>query len=134
MQNLCEFWTQRQLEKRNDVFNDVSALKRLFLLANSPEIVGIGIFVDDRLCGYNITELNHQGFATGLFELADTAYAGIYAHLRKQLAMKLQERGAEWFNHQQDLGIAGLRISKKRFHPAFFFKEVHHSTNKEIAL
>lgn len=134
MQNLCEVWTQKQLEKKNDVFNDVSALQRLFLIANNAKILGIGIYVDDRLCGYNITELNHQSFATGLFELADTAYAGVYAYLRKQLAVRLQERGAEWLNHQQDLGIAGLRISKQRFHPAFFLKKFIIRRTKEIAL
>ena len=35
----------------------------------------------------------------------------------------LDLRGVKYFNWEQDLGLPGLRKSKEKYHPSFFFKK-----------
>ena len=123
MESLCETWTKRQLLKNNDVQNDIDALKRLTQATDKICLSGVGVYVDGVLAGYALNEFNHHQFATNLFEHADINYAGVFTFLRKQVASRLQKDGYLYLNHQQDLGIEGLRKSKRVFRPAFFLKK-----------
>ncbi len=123
IETLCQTWMRKKLQKSNNVFNDTSALIRLAPLAVHTKLLCVGISVNEKLAAYNILEFNHAGYATSLFEHADTIYPGIYSHLRKQAAVRLGDSGCEWLNNQQDLGITGLRRSKRSYRPASFLKK-----------
>jgi hypothetical protein len=114
---VCTKWASHKQDDGGDVENDTLALQRLEQIADQVKLDGIGVYVEGVLVGYSIVELDQLGFATGLFEHADTNYAGIYSFLKKQLALRLQAAGFQYLNHQQDLGIPALRASKKRWHP-----------------
>ncbi len=120
--DLCQRWASQKSEK-HDVLNDIAALNRLSQIASNKRLFGVGVYVDKALAAYCISELVHARFACGLFEHVDTTYHGITPYLRNRLAVRLKEKGCEWLNFQQDLGLPGLRTSKKRYRPAFFLKK-----------
>jgi hypothetical protein len=124
IEKVCQTWKRRKFQRNNNVQNDMSALPRLGNIAQQMKLLSVGICVDSKLVGFTVFEFNHAGFATGLFELADMTYSGIYPHLRKQAAIRLVESGCEWLNLQQDLGIEGLRNYKTWYYPDFFLKKL----------
>lgn len=123
IEKVCEVWKRQKLQRNNNVQNDTNALSRLGDIALRTRLMGVGICVDGKLVGFSTFEFNHEAFATGLFELADMTYSGIYPHLRKQAAIRLVESGCKWLNLQQDLGIEGLRNYKTWCYPDFFLKK-----------
>ena len=123
MEIVYRTWMSRKGEKNQEVENDIRALRRLQGGIEVMDYQAIGVEVGGRLAAYAIVEFNHDNFATNLFEHADVAYPGIYYFLRRHLAMRLRETGCTYLNHQQDLGIEGLRTSKRRNKPSFFLKK-----------
>jgi hypothetical protein len=122
IRSLCQKWKSQKSEKR-DVLNDIAALNRLSELGGNKSLCGVGLYVDRELAAYCIAELVHDRFACGLFEHVDTTYAGITPYLRNRLALHLKEKGCDWLNFQQDLGLDGLRTCKRRYRPAYFLRK-----------
>lgn len=122
IRNLCTKWTQAK-HSQDDVLNDIAALNRLARIPLKDALLGVGIYIDKTLAAYCIAEFVHDRYACGLFEHTDPACNGITPYLRNRFAARLQQRGCEWLNFQQDLGIPGLRTSKQRYRPAFFLKK-----------
>jgi hypothetical protein len=116
-------WAERQRAQGNDVTDDIAALARVRQLPRHAHLFGLGLYVQNDLVAYSISELNDGRYATGLFEHADTTYAGVYAFLRKQLAVRLREMNCQYLNHQQDLGLPGLRRSKRSYRPIYYLRK-----------
>lgn len=123
MESVLNLWAARQLKKGNNAKNDVAAVKRTLQIAGSIKLLIFGFFVDGTLRGYTLVELNQGGYATDLFEHADTSFDGIFPFQRHTVATSLSEMGYKFLNNQQDLGIAGLKFSKEQWNPAFYLKK-----------
>lgn len=103
-----------------DVTLDVIALRKVRQLVGQVALMGLGVYVEGQLVGYTINEPNQCGFATNLFEHGDTRYIGIFKVLKQQTAQLLLQHGYQYWSHQQDWGLPGLRQAKKSFNPEFF--------------
>ena len=123
MQNLYHRWSEKQNEKENDIQNESRALNRIRESMNLIPLYSLGLRVENKMDGYSINELHNQGFATNLFEHADTNFTGVFPFLKMQTAIKLKELGYKYLSHQQDLGLEGLRKSKKAYYPTLYLKK-----------
>ncbi len=122
-------WTN--LKDRENVFvvNELTALSRLlatFSQAISPFFLTVGMYIDDKMVGFNINEILDNHFAVIHFEKGDTVnYPEIGAYLFQIAAKELSKHGVQHINLEQDLGLDGLRKNKLSYKPDYFlFKYV----------
>jgi hypothetical protein len=111
-------WVKRKGLSDEEALNERCAFSNVFTLAKHRHLVCVGVFVCDVLAGFTISERLPSSWAMVHFEKADPArFPGIYAHLMQETAHVLASDGCQLLNYQQDLGIPGLKMSKKDFHP-----------------
>ena len=68
------------------------------------------------------------------FEKADIAnFPGIGSFLNQQVANVLASRGIQYINIEQDLGIAGLRMSKRSYDPCGYLRKFSVSYRESVA-
>ena len=72
---------------------------------------------------FSISEILEDGFAMGHYKKSDRIYRGMGLALENFTAKSLGAKGITHINHQQDLGIAGLRQSKLASRPVYFMKK-----------
>jgi len=73
--------------------------------------------------GFIITEMLNQEDAICHFYKADFSYKGLYEALLWEAAKMLNDRGIQYLNFEQDLGIDTLRQSKEKYKQHSFFKK-----------
>ncbi len=120
---LCTRWRKSRNKNYSEVHNEWLAIKRAIKWSNNFNLICIGVFVKDKMVGFTINEVLHDGYAMNLFEKGDIKYTGIFPYLRSITALELEKVGCKYLNHEQDLGIDGLRASKLSFNPEFFLKK-----------
>lgn len=130
---LYQIWKSKSAKDPMEIKNELLAIKNLFKLAKNPSLVNIGIYIQHKLIGFSINEILSNGYAINLFEKADTDYKGVFSYLRHITAVYLSKYGGLFLNHEQDLGIPGLRKSKLSYSPKFFLKK-YRITHKNQSL
>ena len=105
------------------LFRSHAFLRFLGAAARLPETFAIGVRVLDRLSAFAIIELLPRRFAMAHFWKTDFEHPGLYAFLMRHLGEVLTEHGCERLNFQQDLGLSGLRFSKKSYVPAAYLRK-----------
>lgn len=123
IENLFEIWRKGRKKDLFEVRTEYLAMERLLKKVRAFDLLNVGVFVDDQLIAFSINQILNNGYAINLFEKGDVAYQGIFQYLRQVTAKYLKEKGCEFLNHEQDLGISGLRKSKMSYHPKFFLKK-----------
>lgn len=122
--NLFNKWSKNV---KNDIDPQIEliALSRLFKLANSrsKKILSVGVKYKEQLIGFSICEILNQKYSLLHFEKADVSYVGVYEYLKNQVAKVLLANQCEYINFEQDLGLEGLRISKKSWKPDNYLKK-----------
>lgn len=93
------------------------ALARLLDAAEHFELSLVRIVVDDRLIAFSLDEVLPNGWALGCFMKADRAVREPYVEVTVQSAAGFAARGVHLLNNEQDLGLPGLRESKRRWQP-----------------
>ncbi len=128
---LFEKWAERKGTPDTFDLHEFKAFKRfLDSVQFLPDVHGIGVFSHDRLVAFANIELLPRRFAMAHFWKADISYSGLYPFLMREIGEFLTARGYEQLNFQQDLGLSGLRFSKKSYAPAAFLRKysvVEHS-------
>jgi len=72
----------------------------------------------------SILEIIDNKYAFTHFEKADIAnFPGIGSFLNQQVASLLASHGIQYINIEQDLGIAGLRMSKRSYFPCGYLRK-----------
>lgn len=103
--------------------NEYQAFER-FLLLKDANIESISLYADARLVGFSSFELLPGGTAVVHFSKTDHAFhRGLCDVLYWEEAKLLQARGVIHYNWEQDLGLQGLRQSKKKYQPCHFLKK-----------
>lgn len=124
LESLFLRWAQWKTAADTDIEHEKTALHRVFDLATTNRLMGVGVFVDGALAGFSISEVLDPSNGMMHFEKADPArYAGIYQFLMQETARLLSERGCTVLNYQQDLGLSGLRECKQGFRPIAYHKK-----------
>jgi hypothetical protein len=110
-------WAKRKGYAAAQDSNEYHAFERFVRLAN-PNIESVGLYVDAWLVGFSTFELLPGGTAIVHFSKADNAFhGGICDVLNWEEARLLKARGVRHYNWEQDLGLQGLRKSKKKYKP-----------------
>ncbi len=123
--NLFDDWANDKGKDSVDYFeNEFLALSRFLSFSESVKIFTIGIYFKNKLIAVSITENTHNAHNLGHFQKSRTRlYKGINDHLVRELASLLSEKKITHMNHEQDLGIIGLRKSKESYVPSHFLKK-----------
>jgi uncharacterized protein len=99
------------------------AFRRSFNAPIVNALRGFCVYIHGKAEGFIICEIQDDGKAIAHFSKANTAFAGIYQYQMYHLAKKLLEMGISELNIEQDLGIPGLRDSKRLLRPAGYLKK-----------
>ncbi len=97
--------------------NEWQAFERFSQIAYSLNLTTIGVWLNGALSAFSIGESFGPSGATFHFEKAMPGVAGLTTHLRTTLCRELAKNGADWINGQQDLGVPGLKHSKRSWQP-----------------
>ncbi len=116
-------WTKVRNKDPFDVENETASLYRYFRFAKDHPTEVIGIVIDGTLRAFSVYEPVHNKFVMSHYFKADTTYRGIYQYMDHVTAKHLHERGYEYFNLEQDLGILNLRKAKQGSGASFFLKK-----------
>lgn len=124
IQELFSIWAGQKGLEPKEVENEFVALWRLLQTSKSPSLISVGIFIDNHLAGFSISEVLEASYAILHFEKADaTSFTGIYPYIIQETARELAARGCRYLNYEQDLGLPGLKKSKESYHPCQLLKK-----------
>ena len=102
--------------------NEHKAIMRVFE-RNKADLIAIGIYIGSDLIAFTINEVLNDKYGILHFEKGDTeTYIGIFPFLMQETAKVLLNKKIQLLNYEQDLGITGLRQSKKSYYPAQYLK------------
>jgi uncharacterized protein len=117
-------WTKIKITKGSAYeANENNALNNLLMLAETSDLILVGICLKSRMIAFIISEIMNSDYALGHFTKADSSIKGANAYLLQSLARLLFDRGIKYFNYEEDLGLKNLRIAKTRFRPIYFLKK-----------
>jgi hypothetical protein len=116
-------WKDIKDRDKDDFEREFSAIYRCLSHAKELGIVAYGTFLENRLVAFTLFEVVHDKTAIAHFGKADTNIKGASEHFEHNMANFMRELGVELINNEQDLGIEGLRTSKKSYKPVGFLKK-----------
>lgn len=126
LSSVVEKWRRQSLSRDTYSESEMRALKRMLGSSghiNTSRLHVVGLYVGGDLSAFSINELLDNGFAMGHYKKADLSYEGLPASLDHFTAASLLKKGVSQVNHEQDLGLKGLRTSKLSAKPAYFLKK-----------
>jgi uncharacterized protein len=120
-----ERWIERRaVAHLADTQRELKAFERCLNSQDQLRLIGTGIFAGDAMVAFSILQIVDDRNAVTLFEKADTSeFPGIGSFLNQQVANLLAAQGIRYINIEQDLGIAGLRMSKRSYDPCAYLKK-----------
>ncbi len=115
-------WLQEKAKKDPycDVQNEFSALDKFFEGNFSENFLITAIFIDQDIKAYLVSEELGDGYVVCHYVKSDFSYDGIYSLIMQETAKMLLEKGFKFWNFEQDLGLPGLKSSKKYFSTGTF--------------
>lgn len=124
---LCYDWAFMGTEGSITAHEEISAIMRLLKDLPGLNINGIihalSIMIDDELQGFCIYEISGN-YATTHFLKVNLDFVGAADYLLRSAMQQIyNEQGVLYVNHEQDLGIRGLRAAKMHYCPTYFLKK-----------
>ncbi len=120
---ILKVFQDRESARSQPNINEKTALMRLIQHQDLFKLHTYGLAIQGKLSAFIICEEQDNGFSTGHFWKADAAHKGIYPYFLRSVASKLIEKNINEMNIEQDLGIAGLRMSKGFLCPTSYLKK-----------
>lgn len=105
-----------------EMLMEIDAIKDLFSELHLFDLKSIAVYVDENLAGFAVGEIANGNTAVIHVERGEIEYRGIYAFLNKKFLID-SFADTEFVNRQEDTGNAGLRKSKKSYHPIKMVKK-----------
>jgi hypothetical protein len=117
-------WQDKQAGKLETTLEH-TAIKRLLQLAEADnnELILSGVYLETELLAFSIDEKLSNGYALSHFYKIKNEFKGVSEFLNQNTARFLANAGVEFWNWEQDLGIAGMRRSKLSYRPVQYFKK-----------
>lgn len=117
-------WMKSGNKDPDDAVSEIKAIERLLENTNRLNLEGIGVFHAHDLIAFSLLErIADSEFAINHFEKANFEYAGVFTFLKKTTSEWLLDKNVKFINHEQDLGIPGLRRAKQLLHPVDMHKK-----------
>ena len=133
-QALFRRWNARRNAPQNQAEREFKAFERCLKSQAHFPLIGAGIFADEELVALSTLEIVDNKYAFTHFEKADMAnFPGIGSFLNQQVANLLASRGIQYINIEPDLGIAGLRMSKRSYFPCGYLRKFSVSYRESAA-
>ncbi len=123
-------WEENKNSNKADTEHEFTAIKRMFESAHHFDLQTVGLYVNEKMVAFSVSNVSHSNQAVAHFEKVNTEYKGASAMIRYVVAKHLQTLGIDTINYEQDLGIEGLRKAKQYWNPTHFLKKfiITHST------
>lgn len=121
---LAETWGKtKDLEANPIMREELTAVRYSLQHWEKLPLAGIAVRITETgtLAGMAVWEIQNEKQALIHFEKGLPEYPGIYKIINKETARELFGK-VEWINRESDMGHAGLREAKLRYHPDFFVK------------
>jgi uncharacterized protein len=116
--------TDKAIFDNKVVENELLAVSRFM---TGHQVIGslpIGLYMGRQLAGFCFSEVLNDKYATSHFWKANTKISpSLYSYLMQSKARLLHNRGYEYLNIEQDLGIENLRKWKNSFGSEMFLKK-----------
>lgn len=120
---LFALWAERKGYASPRDSHEYPAFER-FLRSADPRVETVGLYVGARLVGFSSFELMPGDMAIVHFSKADHAFhGGVCDVLYWEEARLLRDQGVRHYNWEQDLGLRGLQVAKKKYQPCRFLKK-----------
>ncbi len=117
-------WIEQKDMAPEETEFEYKAFCRFLEIANHSDLHTTHIQVGESPAAFWVNENLGNKYAMSHFEKAKmNSFFGIYPHLQQQTAHVLLENGIEYINLEQDLGILGLRESKRGYRPCGYLKK-----------
>ncbi len=118
---LFKKWAQNR--DPNETETEFKATLKILTQSDILELISIGIYVDNTIVGYTISDALYNKYCTGLFGSYDYAYDGVMQVAEIETLRLFKKMGCTHINIEQDLGIQNLRSSKESWQPEYFLKK-----------
>jgi hypothetical protein len=120
---LCETWRVEKGREDGEFETERLAIERCLSFAAHFQFQAVGAMMGESLVGFTINEVVHDGYYMAHFGKCDPRFRGISDLLESETARLMRDLGCSWMNHQQDLGLPGLRRYKRSWDPDAFLKK-----------
>jgi hypothetical protein len=120
---VLKIWSDKRSSADTELEN--KAIKRILKLAklDGNELQLSGVYINYELLAFSIDEVLSNGYALSHFYKINSTYKGVSEYLNKKTASYLFKQGVEYWSWEQDLGIEGLRKSKRSYRPVNYLKK-----------
>lgn len=120
---LFNLWAYQSDKSVEETHIEKTAIERFLTLAKYIDLYAFGVFDEENLIDFSFYEKISGNYALGHFGKADKNYSGLYRFAQSKSCSHLRELGVKFLNLEQDLGIEGLRKTKKLWRPIKFLKK-----------
>ena len=124
-----EKWFADQEERIDSAFVEREEIYEACRVWNELGLTGAVVYTDDgTAAAMSIASPISDGYYDILFEKSYGDYAkdGGFAYINRGLARYLKdEKGAEWINREEDIGLPGLRRAKMAYNPDLLISKYH---------
>lgn len=111
---------------------ELNAVGRLIERHGRFRLVATALRIEDRLVGFSLAEMVHDGFAILHFSKSlGRELPGANEALMQATARGLLSEGCRLINMQEDLGLPGLREAKLRYRPVGFLEKFRVALRRE---
>jgi hypothetical protein len=121
--NAFDLWASQKTILNSEDAQERKALLRLLKYSSEVDIKGYLITINNKVAGFSITEVLDDDFAIYHFQKTLHKYHGSDIYLTKISSEQLKNLGCKYINWEQDLGIGGLRDSKRGYRPIYMLKK-----------
>jgi hypothetical protein len=117
-------WATATPRAKGDILAERRAIDRLLDNFGAFQLLLIEVVVDGEIKAFSINELIDAEYSICHFEKAlSTHHEHLNTFLTIEVARELQAAGSRLMNWEQDLGLDGLRRSKRSYHPVHMLKK-----------
>lgn len=95
---------------------ELSGIKDVLKSFNKVDIIGMAVYVNDKLSAFTLGEKVNEDMAIIHIEKADVNIRGLYTFINRAFINVCLD-DVTYINREQDLGIEGLRKSKLSYNP-----------------
>lgn len=116
---LANKWCQERICDVLGFSQEMSAIGRIFDRFDDLPVEGIVVKIEEKIKAFSIFSRLYKDCYDTHFEKFDTSIKGLAQIINRETAKYLNEK-CEYINREQDMGIDGLRKSKRSYFPDKF--------------
>jgi hypothetical protein len=116
-------WKRIRGRTTTETKNELLALRRCLRNKEELGVTILGLYIKGTLQGFSVIETCRDGYGFVHFEKVSSSVPGCMEFLTHSAVDYLYKHGCTYVNYQQDLGIMGMRKTKRAWNPSRFLKK-----------